>query len=46
VRQQQPQKKKEKDEEQEILKARQWDDWKDDHPKGEGNKNDNYFKRG
>jgi hypothetical protein len=29
----------------ETLKARAWDDWKDDNPKGTGNKNDNYFKR-
>ena len=40
-------KKKEKEEsDEEVLKARAWDDWKDDHPKGEGNKNDHYFKRG
>jgi len=44
------QKKKEEDNEEEeekaTLKARAWDDWKDDHPRGVGNKNDNYFKRG
>jgi len=42
-------KKKEEEDEQtdeETLKARAWDDWKDEHPRGEGNKNDNYFKRG
>mmetsp|Transcript_2553 Transcript_2553/g.2483 ORF Transcript_2553/g.2483 Transcript_2553/m.2483 type:complete len:228 (-) Transcript_2553:17-700(-) len=27
-----------KEEEEEELKARKWDDWKDDHPRGSGNK--------
>jgi hypothetical protein len=34
------------EEEQKRQKDSKWDDWKDDHPKGEGNKNDFYFKRG
>eukprot|EP00824_Muranothrix_gubernata_P001714 TRINITY_DN1198_c0_g1_i4.p2 TRINITY_DN1198_c0_g1~~TRINITY_DN1198_c0_g1_i4.p2 ORF type:complete len:325 (-),score=78.05 TRINITY_DN1198_c0_g1_i4:1065-2039(-) len=29
----------------ETEKASKWDDWKDEHPRGDGNKNDNYFKR-
>ncbi|PRP74758.1 hypothetical protein PROFUN_06619 [Planoprotostelium fungivorum] len=44
-----PQKKKEKNKdeetEEETRKKREWDDWKDEHPKGQGNMNDNYFKR-
>eukprot|EP01118_Nematostelium_gracile_P018778 TRINITY_DN8477_c0_g2_i1.p1 TRINITY_DN8477_c0_g2~~TRINITY_DN8477_c0_g2_i1.p1 ORF type:complete len:187 (+),score=82.38 TRINITY_DN8477_c0_g2_i1:26-562(+) len=47
--QQQQQVEKEDTEEEadrETLKARAWDDWKDDNPKGDGNKNDNYFRRG
>jgi len=35
---------KEHDEKQ--LKERAFDDWKDEHPRGQGNMNDNYFKRG
>jgi len=41
----------EEDEEDEIenekatLKSREWDNWKDDNPKGSGNKNDRYFRR-
>jgi len=44
---QQQQKKKVKDEEseEETKKKRDWDDWKDDNPKGQGNMNDNYFRR-
>jgi len=38
--------KQEEDEDSKTIKARKWDDWKDGHTKGEGNKNDNYFKRG
>jgi hypothetical protein len=42
-------KKKEDDEgpedEEALKKKRDWDDWKDDHPRGAGNQNDNYFKR-
>lgn len=30
--------KEEEDEDREIYKARDWDDWKDDHPYGSGNK--------
>ncbi len=38
--------KKEKVHEDEKQKQkRDWDDWKDEHTKGEGNKNDNYFRR-
>mmetsp|Transcript_26146 Transcript_26146/g.36807 ORF Transcript_26146/g.36807 Transcript_26146/m.36807 type:complete len:348 (+) Transcript_26146:3-1046(+) len=29
-----------------TMKQRAWDDWVEDHPKGSGNMNDNYFKRG
>jgi len=36
----------EEEDDQKTLKARNWDDWKDDHPRGEGNKNDRYFSRG
>eukprot|EP01117_Protostelium_nocturnum_P007341 TRINITY_DN2627_c0_g2_i1.p1 TRINITY_DN2627_c0_g2~~TRINITY_DN2627_c0_g2_i1.p1 ORF type:complete len:249 (-),score=118.86 TRINITY_DN2627_c0_g2_i1:37-783(-) len=42
------QKKKEKTDEPtdaEVYKSRAWDDYKDDNPKGAGNKNDNYFRR-
>lgn len=33
------------EEEEETLKKRNWDDWKDEHPKGSGNMNDFYFRR-
>eukprot|EP01114_Cavostelium_apophysatum_P001083 TRINITY_DN1092_c0_g1_i2.p1 TRINITY_DN1092_c0_g1~~TRINITY_DN1092_c0_g1_i2.p1 ORF type:complete len:360 (-),score=87.28 TRINITY_DN1092_c0_g1_i2:923-1954(-) len=29
-----------------TMKDRNWADWKDEHPYGEGNKNDHYFRRG
>eukprot|EP01116_Phalansterium_solitarium_P015776 TRINITY_DN3518_c0_g1_i1.p1 TRINITY_DN3518_c0_g1~~TRINITY_DN3518_c0_g1_i1.p1 ORF type:complete len:137 (+),score=23.03 TRINITY_DN3518_c0_g1_i1:465-875(+) len=46
-----PPNKKEEDEfdedelEADRRKKSAWDDWKDDNPKGAGNKNDHYFKR-
>jgi len=35
----------EEDTDAKTLKDRNWDDWKDDHPRGALNKNDHYFKR-
>jgi len=29
----------------ETLKSREWENWKDENPRGAGNKNDHYFKR-
>jgi immunoglobulin-binding protein 1 len=45
---QQEKKKKEltaEEEEAKRLKDSRFDDWKDENPKGDGNKNDHYFKR-
>jgi len=35
----------EDDSDEKVKKDRDWDDWKDTHEKGAGNKNDHYFKR-
>ena len=32
-------------EERDRLKAANWDDYKDENPRGAGNKKDNYFQR-
>eukprot|EP01119_Soliformovum_irregulare_P021479 TRINITY_DN7158_c0_g1_i2.p1 TRINITY_DN7158_c0_g1~~TRINITY_DN7158_c0_g1_i2.p1 ORF type:complete len:276 (-),score=80.04 TRINITY_DN7158_c0_g1_i2:57-884(-) len=37
---------RDEDDDRKTMKDRSWDDWKDDHPSGDGNKNDNYFRRG
>jgi len=36
---------KEDESDEKVERDRSFDDWKDSHGKGEGNKNDNYFKR-
>ena len=36
---------REEDTDAQTLKDRQWADWKDENPRGQGNKNDHYFKR-
>lgn len=38
LQKQQQEKKEEEDDEEALQKARNWDDWKDTHPRGYGNR--------